>query len=118
MRLNFVHKELAGGGWQKLSFAEQMANIGSEVLRAIKWRKAGDTEESKNAGYRALELLYLTIDDPKNHGNRLGEVTRLNECVVDDFFGDNIYKSSDLLWNHYFMAWTYAAQITRGRIGV
>jgi hypothetical protein len=31
--MNFVHKELAAGRWQTLSFMEQMANIGSEVER-------------------------------------------------------------------------------------
>ena len=29
------HKELAAGRWKKLSFCEQMANIGSEVERAL-----------------------------------------------------------------------------------
>jgi len=31
-----LHKELAAGKWFKLSLAEQMANIGSEVSRAGK----------------------------------------------------------------------------------
>ncbi len=32
--MNYQHKKLAEGEWQKLSFLEQMANVGSEVLRA------------------------------------------------------------------------------------
>jgi len=32
----YFHKELADGKWQLLSFAEQMANIGSEVERTIR----------------------------------------------------------------------------------
>jgi hypothetical protein len=39
--------------WQKLNFFEQMANIGSEVERAILWREK-DKEYSKLAIYRAL----------------------------------------------------------------
>jgi hypothetical protein len=35
--VNFIHKELAAGRWLEFSFMEQMANIGSEVERAIKW---------------------------------------------------------------------------------
>jgi hypothetical protein len=35
----FIHKSLASGRWQKLTFPEQMANIGSEVGRAIQWGK-------------------------------------------------------------------------------
>ena len=32
------HKELAAGRWQQMPFIEQMANIGSEVERALKDR--------------------------------------------------------------------------------
>ena len=32
------HKELASGRWFSLSLFEQMANIGSEVIRSIKWK--------------------------------------------------------------------------------
>ena len=35
---NYYHKQLALGKWNKLSFFEQMANIGSEVERTINWR--------------------------------------------------------------------------------
>jgi hypothetical protein len=44
--MNYQHKELAAGRWKELSFIEQMANIGSEIERA-------------------LELLGLTIEDEK-----------------------------------------------------
>lgn len=33
-----VHTQLAAGRWQELSFAQQMANIGSEVERSLNWR--------------------------------------------------------------------------------
>jgi hypothetical protein len=46
--------------WQKLNFFEQMANIGSEVERAVLWREK-DKEYSKLALYRALELLDLQV---------------------------------------------------------
>ena len=36
------HEGLASGGWEKLSLCEQMANIGSEVSRALNWRKKGN----------------------------------------------------------------------------
>ena len=38
MRLHF-HQSLASGRWQQLSFVEQMANIGSEVERALSWKE-------------------------------------------------------------------------------
>lgn len=110
--MNYQHKQLASGGWQKLSCVEQLANIGSEVERAIKWREKGNKELGKNAFWRALELLGLSIDDKKNMP-RLKELTRLYEVLVDYFDGDNIYKSSDTLWRKYFYGFNYLAQINR-----
>ncbi len=108
------YKELAKGRWFELSFVEQMANVGSEVIRAISWKKKGNLEYSKNAIERALELLYLTIEDPKNKKfPRLKELTRVYEVLVDYFYYDNIYGSSDDLWYKYFFAFNYKANIER-----
>lgn len=35
----FQHQNLAAGSWQKLSLAEQLGNVGSEVGRAIARQK-------------------------------------------------------------------------------
>lgn len=106
--MNFVHKELAAGRWQTLSFMEQMANIGSEVERAIKWRSK-NPELSRNAFHRGLELLWLTKGDPRNRA-RLRELTRLYEVLVDYFHGENHYRSSDELWRNYFRPFQRAAR--------
>ena len=37
------HQQLAAGRWRELSFFEQMANIGSETERSIKWKNKGNT---------------------------------------------------------------------------
>ena len=42
--MNPQHKDLAEGRWANLSFFEQMANVGSEVERAISWRKKNNEE--------------------------------------------------------------------------
>jgi len=108
--MNFQHLGLASGRWQKLSFFDQMANIGSEVEKAISWRNKDNDLYSRKAAERALELLFLTIADLKNR-NRLKELTRLHEVLVDYFFGQNQYSSSSLLWRKYFYAFNYAARI-------
>ncbi len=36
--MSYQHKDLAAGRWSQLSLIEQMANIGSEVERALNWR--------------------------------------------------------------------------------
>ena len=108
--MSFQHQGLASGRWQKLSFFDQMANIGSEVERAITWRNKDNDLYSRKAAERALELLFLTIDDLKNR-NRLKELTRLYEVLVDYFFGQNQYSSSDRLWQKYFYAFNYAVRV-------
>ena len=112
MKPNYFHQDLANGGWEKLGFAEQMANIGSEVERTIKWKNKGKTERSKMAFFRALELMDFTIGDKKNR-ERLKELCRVREVLVDYFFSDNIYGSSDILWQKYFKVFNYYANKQR-----
>lgn len=107
--MTLQHKELAKGKWYKLSFFEQMANIGSEIERTINWRLK-NKEYSLLAFYRALELLDLTISDKKN-ANRLKECVRMREVLADYFLGENEFSSSDTLWRKYFYSFNYAARI-------
>ena len=64
--MSYQHKELAAGRWTAFSLMEQMANVGSEVERAISWKDKGNPDYSRQAFYRALELMELTIADEKN----------------------------------------------------
>jgi hypothetical protein len=104
------HKELASGRWQKLKFVEQMANIGSEVERTINWRKKNNAEYSRLAFERALELIDLTVNSTNNIP-KLRELLRLREALSDYFVFDNTYKSTDKLWQNYFLAFNYAARV-------
>ncbi|MBI5701310.1 hypothetical protein HZC34_05660 [Candidatus Saganbacteria bacterium] len=108
--MNYQHKELASGRWNNFSFLEQMANVGSEVERAINWRKRGNMKNSQSAFDRTLELLDLTIADNKNT-KRLKEIVRTREVLADYFAFDNKYKSTDENWQNYFLAFNYAARI-------
>ena len=107
--MNVQHKELASGRWAKLSFVEQMANIGSEVERTMNWRRKGRLDSSQRAFVRALELLDLAVSDSKNI-SRLKELLRVREALADYFAFDNIYGSSDKKWHNYFFAFNYAAR--------
>lgn len=95
--------------WSNFSLSEQMANIGAEVGRTINWKKKGNTQMSKNALYRGLELLDLTINDKKNK-NSLKEILRVREALVDFFMGNNTYKSSNNIWEKYFFFFNLAAR--------
>lgn len=112
--MTIVHKELAAGKWFKFSLMEQLAHVGSDVERIIRWRNQGDMELSRQAFERALELIYLTIADPKNR-KRLKEIVRMREVLIDYFAYDNEYGSTDELWQNYFYAFAYAAALQRRR---
>ncbi|KKR96949.1 MAG: hypothetical protein UU47_C0004G0004 [candidate division TM6 bacterium GW2011_GWE2_41_16] len=111
------HKNLfASGRWYQFSFAMQMANIGADVGRAINWKKDENMLKSEAALFRALELIDYTIIDPRLHKTgRRRELGRVRECLVDYFFADNQYGSSDDLLNNYFMYFAYIAAAERGR---
>ena len=47
------HKELAEGRWNNFTLAQQMANIGAEVGRAINWRKKGKIPGMERLGLKA-----------------------------------------------------------------
>ncbi len=110
--MSFRHTELAGGRWRTLSFLEQMANVGSEVSRALNWQEKGNPSHSILAYERALELLALTVKDPRNLA-RVRELTRLHEALVDFFQGSNEFASSEAILRRYFDAFAYAARKDR-----
>ena len=106
------HPSLATGRWSQLSLIEQLANVGSEVERALTWLGKKNPEYSRLALLRSLELLGLTIADPR-HRRRLKELTRLREALLDYFLGENEYGSTEKGWRAYFYAFGYAASLRR-----
>ncbi len=107
--MTLQHREMASGRWYQLSFAEQMANVGSEIERTISWEQKGRPDFSERAFERALELLDLTVADAKNRG-RLRELLRVRESLADHFFFSNSYQSADEDWQRYFGAFLVAAR--------
>lgn len=100
-KIIFKHKQLAAGRWYKLSFIEQLGNIGSEVSRVIRWQ---DKDENLfwAAIERTLELFDLTFEDRRWRG-RLREIGRVREVFCDAVFGGQEYKSSFEDLDRYFL---------------
>lgn len=107
--IGYQHRDLASGRWQTFSLTKQLANIGSEVERAIRWRQKGNLPYAGIAIERALELLDLTLASHLTFA-QLKELARVRECLVDDFYGENIYKSTPSAWQKYFYAFTVACR--------
>lgn len=106
--MNTLHTHLSAEKWGKLSLVEQMANVGSEVERTIKWRDK-NVEYFRLAFARAIELLDFTIADRKNL-HRLKEIVRVREALADYFLFENTYGSTDKKWRNYFYYFNYAAR--------
>ncbi|MBR2836744.1 hypothetical protein IKE79_00105 [Candidatus Saccharibacteria bacterium] len=100
--LKLSHPELAQGRWAKMSFPEQMGNIGSEISRAIKSKARGNTERMTGAAYRAIELFELTIDANQKHPTRLRELCRAKEEFCDYIFGDNSWGTDPTHMQRYY----------------
>jgi len=75
--------------WHKLSRAQQLGNIASEIARAQHWQKHKDFDSRQEALKRCLELLDLSLDD-KRWGYGLKEIARFRE-VVAAWFSDQDY---------------------------
>jgi len=110
-----IHKDLTSERWFKFSLFEQLANVGMDIERTIEWKKKGNPEYSDQAFQRALELLDLTIEDPKNKKGTRKELLRVREALKDYFVYDNEYVSTSEFWQSYFYNFAYAAAIARGR---
>lgn len=84
------------------------------LIGLLDGKKKGNLEYSNQAFERALDLLALTVADPKNK-KRLKEILRTREALIDYFIFDNEYKSNDKIWQDYFYQFNYAAAIQKGR---
>jgi hypothetical protein len=112
---HLYHRELfESGRWLQFSCMEQLSNIGTDIDRAISWKKRGKLEDSRLAFERALELLDFTLADPKNK-KRLRELCRARELLVDYFAYDNEHNTSDEFWHNYFMFFSYIAAEERAQ---
>lgn len=109
-----IHKELAEGRWSTFSIFEQLGNVGSEFERAARAFERGDRDRFENAFERMLELLDLTVEDPKwRTASRLRELLRLREEVCDVFHGNEVFGTSIETLKKYFLYFAIAARAGR-----
>lgn len=93
--------------WLTMDFMEQMANIGGEVYRAIKWKDKQHKEKQYYFAEKALEFLDFTIEDPKNSA-KIHELKLCKEELRDFFFSDNQFATSNETLMKYYDAFAYA----------
>ena len=106
--MSVQHTELALGRWQEFTLSEQMGNIGSEISRAAAWQ-GKDEKLFRGAVIRALELLDMTIQDPRWR-DRLKELTRTREIICDASAGSTAYGASLQELDSYFYPFAFLAR--------
>jgi hypothetical protein len=104
------HAALAAGRWATLSLAEQLANVGSEVDRAIAAQATGRTDRFERALGRVLELFDLTAADPRCRGHRRREILRAREEVCRIFFGGALPPAAVHSLQRYFLEFAVLAR--------
>jgi hypothetical protein len=105
-------KPLAEGRWQDLSLCQQMANIGSEIGRAIKWKNQANQKLYEKFLFKGIEYLDLTIQDKKYLSTaKLREICRLKEFLCDHFLGDDSWGFDDEWFEKYLNQFALSLQL-------
>jgi hypothetical protein len=102
-----VHRELNAGKWAQMNFMEQLANVGSEVSRASRWKMKNNETHAQNSFERALELLDLTIlNSPRYSATK--ELCRAREEMCKHFYDSTTDEFEKI--NQYFYPFAVATR--------
>lgn len=101
-----LHGGLTHERWERLSLADQLANIGTEVARAARAKNRQDDSRLQQHFDLALELFEFTLDDERWRDQRV-EIGRAREIVCDFLAGDNEYESTAESLDAYFLPFSY-----------
>ena len=104
------HAGLAAGRWTTLTLAEQLANVGSEVDRAIGAWEAQRSDRFDRALARALELFDLAAADDRWRGHRRREILRAREEFCRLFFDTEWLPDAARTLRAYFLAFAVLAR--------
>jgi len=105
-----LHPQMAAGRWATMPLVEQMANIGSEVDRAIRAHAERKAVRFDHALARALELFDLTAADARWAGPRRREILRAREEFCRLFFDPDVDAASAAGLSRYFLHFAVAAR--------
>ena len=88
--------------WYSMPVNVQIANIGSEVGRALRW-KDRDPQKAENFCRKAISFWEIVKSDPKNRF-RVKEFQAAIDELEDFFLGENLYQTSEQVLRHYYDA--------------
>ena len=104
-----IHPGLTAEKWQNYSRELQLGNIGAEVLRMINRQNQGEIDSAKLSLERVLELIDLTVNDPKWPGKQK-ELLRMREILCARIFAPSEFAIPDEQLIKYFNAFGILAR--------
>jgi hypothetical protein len=107
------HASLAAGRWRTLTLAEQLANVGSEVDRAVVAWEAHRIDRFERALARCLELFDLTAADDRWSGHRRREILRSREEFCRLFFDEDSTPDAAKTLRAHFLRFAVLARRSR-----
>jgi hypothetical protein len=110
MTADAIHAELAAGRWHTMPLMTQLANVGSEVERAIRAHEQSNTQRWTGAFARALELFDLTATDARWRGHRRREILRARELFCGLFYAAAPATGDAEFLRQYFLEFAVAAR--------
>ncbi|MEK7161334.1 MAG: hypothetical protein AAB729_01435 [Patescibacteria group bacterium] len=108
--MNSQHQNLSAGTWLQLSLPEQLGNVGSEFGRALNWKKKNQPVYFQKAFDRMLELLDLTINDPRWRKTGIKELCRLREVACAELLDHKELSGNPESLNKYFLQFATLAR--------
>ncbi len=96
--------------WKKLSFAEQMANIGADVARAIRAQEMGDKHRMDNAIIRTMQQFDLSIKAHEGSPAKLNELFHSRGLFCDLISENSINKNDAKSLDKYFLEFNFLAR--------
>lgn len=105
--------------WAEMPFIAQMANIGSEVGRTLKWKRKCNANMARSAFVRAIDLFDLTIavgrmKEPfSSRDSMLKEVIRARDQFCEEYLSEDsdALLPSDKYFSHFAKALAFRADI-------
>ena len=88
--------------WYSMPVNVQIANIGSEVERALRW-KDRDPKKAENFCRKAISFWEIVKSDPKNRFREEEFQTAMDE-LEDFFLGENLYQTTEQDLRRYYDA--------------
>jgi hypothetical protein len=110
MTANAAHPDLAAERWHTMPLVAQLANVGSEVERAIRAHEQSNTKRWTSAFARALELFDLTATDARWRGHRRREILRARELFCGLFYATAPAAGDAAFLRKYFLEFAMAAR--------